>query len=149
MKRRTALFTAAVFSVFAALPVAAQDAQTDALEITGGFARASVSMNGAGFLTIQSKGEADRLIGFRSALVKRPELHTHINDNGIMKMRQVEAIDVPAGGEVALRPGGLHLMMMGLTGHLTEGDTVDVTLIFEKAGDVEVKLPVKKPGAMN
>ena len=149
MKRRTALFAAVALTMTAAFPAFAQEALTDTLEITGGFTRASVSPNGAGFLTIRSKGEADRLVAFRSPQCNRPELHTHINDNGIMRMRQVEAIDVPAGGMVELKPGGLHLMMIDLTGPLAEGDIVDVTLIFEKAGEVAVSLPVKKPGAMN
>lgn len=64
-----------------------------------------------------------------------------------MRMRQVEAIDVPAGGSAELKPGGLHLMMIDLTGQLVEGETVDVTLVFEQAGEVNVTLPIKGPGA--
>lgn len=133
------------------LPVWAQDAKTETLEISDGFARASpgMAMAGAGFLTIRSLGPADRLVAFRTPACNRPELHTHINDDGIMRMRQVEAIEVPAGGEAVLEPGGLHLMMIDLNQQLMEGENVPVTLVFETAGEVDVSLPVKKFGAMN
>ena len=66
-----------------------------------------------------------------------------------MRMRQVDAIDIPAGGEAKLEPGGFHLMCIGLNAELVEGESVDVTLTFEKAGAVTITLPIKKPGAMN
>lgn len=99
-------------------------------------------------MTITSKGEADRLVAFKSPACNRPELHTHIHDNGVMRMRQVEAIDVPAGGSVKLEPGSFHLMCIDLNGQLVEGAEIEATLSFEKGGDVMVKLPVKGPGAM-
>ena len=74
-------------------------------------------------------------------------MHTHINDDGVMRMRQVEAIDIPAGGVAELKPGGLHLMMIDLTRQLVEGETVEVTLEFETAGTVTLTLPIKAPGA--
>ena len=130
-------------------PTRAQDATTETLEISGAFARATadMAMAGAAFMTITSRGAADRLVAFSSPACTRPELHTHINDNGVMRMRQVEAIDVPAGGTVELKPGGLHLMMIDLTRQLVEGETVEVTLVFESAGEVSVTLPIKAPGA--
>ena len=146
--RRTLLAALAAAGLFA--PAArAQEASTDTLEITGGFARATAGMavSGASFLTIASRGPADRLVGFSTSACNRPELHTHINDDGVMRMRQVEAIDVPAGGTVELKPGGLHLMMIDLTRQLVEGETVEVTLVFESAGEVTVTLPIKAPGA--
>jgi hypothetical protein len=78
----------------------------------------------------------------------RTELHTHINENGIFKMREVEAIEVPAGGEAVLEPGGLHVMFMGLHKPLKQGESVHLTLTFEKAGKVMVSVPVGKVGAM-
>lgn len=128
-----------------------QEATAEGLEITGGFLRATpmASGTGAGFLTIHSTGPADRLIAFASPACTTPELHTHINDNGIMRMRQVPAIDIPAGGDAVLQPGGLHLMCIGLTAKLEAGQMVPVTLVFEKAGEVAVTLPVKAIGAMN
>ena len=102
---------------------------------------------GAAFLTITSLGGADRLVGFATPACNRPELHTHIDDNGVMRMRQVEAIEVPAGGTAELKPGGLHLMLIDLNGPLVEGESVVVTLMFETAGAVEVTLPIKAAGA--
>ncbi|UWQ07870.1 copper chaperone PCu(A)C [Aliiroseovarius crassostreae] len=145
------LIAASVAACFViAPPVFAEDVATDNLEISGGFSRASPKMAkaGVGFMTITSKGAADRLIAFTSPSCNRPELHTHIRDNGVMRMRQVEAIDVPAGGSVKLEPGSFHLMCIDLNGQLVEGEMLEATLSFETAGDVVVKLPIKGPGAM-
>lgn len=151
LSRRAALLSLSALCAAPALPAFAQQAQTATLDISGGFTRASpkVAQAGAAFMTIRSRGGADRLIGFTSPNCTQPELHTHIHDNGMMKMRRVEAIDIPAGGEALLKPGGLHLMLIGLTTPLTEGATVPVTLIFEQAGEVPLSLPVKAAGAMN
>lgn len=149
--RRGLLATFAGVILLAARPLAAQEVRAPGLEITNGFMRASpmVAAAGAGFMTIRATGGADRLVGFRSPACARPELHTHINENGMMKMRQVAAIDIPAGGEAVLQPGGLHLMFIDLTGPLEEGAMVPVTLIFEQAGEIAITLPVHKAGAMN
>lgn len=150
MKRRAFLYATGLAFAMTALPSFAQEAATDTLQVSGGFLRASPKMAraGAGFMTIRSLGEADRLLGFRSKACERPELHTHLNDGGIMRMRQVEAIDIPAGGEAVLKPGGLHLMFIKLKEQLVEGEMIETTLVFEKAGDVAITLPVKGPGAM-
>lgn len=128
----------------------AQEATTETLEISGAFGRATPPTSKAGvvFLTIRSLGPVDRLVGYITPACNRPELHTHIDNNGIMQMRQVEAIDVPAGGVVELKPGGLHLMMIDLNGPLIEGETIPVTLEFENAGPVEIEVPILGVGAM-
>lgn len=151
MKRRTLVLSVAATMALAVSPVFAEDVQTDNLVISGAFSRATpkMAMTGIGYATISSLGEADRLIGFTSPACERPELHTHINDGGIMRMREVEGIDVPAGGEVRLEPGGLHMMLIGLTQQLVEGESISATLIFEEAGEVPVTLEIKGPGAMN
>lgn len=148
MHRRTAIAALVAAGLFARA-THAQEATTDDLVISGGFARATagMAMAGAAFVTITSRGAADRLVGFSSPACNRPELHTHVNDAGVMRMRQVDAIDVPAGGRAELKPGGLHLMMIDLNGPLVEGETVDVTLVFENAGEVTLSLPIKGPGA--
>lgn len=149
--RRAFVASLALAGILFAAPARAQDARAETLDITGGFARASagMAMAGAAFLTITSKGEADTLVAFTSPACNRPELHTHINDNGVMRMRQVDAIEVPAGGAAELKPGGLHLMLIDLNAQLIEGETVEVTLVFAKAGEVPVTLPIKGPGATN
>jgi copper(I)-binding protein len=76
------------------------------------------------------------------------ELHTHIKDGEVMRMRQVEDIPVKAGETVVLQPGGLHVMFMGLHEGLKEGQTFPLTLTFEKAGPVETTVTVGAAGAM-
>ncbi|MEZ5722725.1 MAG: copper chaperone PCu(A)C [Paracoccaceae bacterium] len=148
--RRTLIAGAAAAVLCSALPATAQQATTDTLEISGGFARATPPMArvGAGFLTIRSLGPADRLVGFSTPACNRPELHTHIAEGDVMQMRRIEAIEVPAGGVARLEPGGAHLMMIDLNAPLEEGGTVALTLVFETAGEVPVEVPVLGIGAM-
>lgn len=111
------------------------------------YARASRpgAPTGAAFMIIENTGaDADRLIGAASDVAKRVELHTHIDaGNGVMQMRHDEdGFDIPAGGHHGLKRGGDHVMFMGLTQDLVNGETVSVTLTFEKAGDIVVEIPV-------
>lgn len=93
---------------------------------------------GAMFMVIQNTGDsADTLIAASSPVAAMAELHTHIEDNGIMRMRPIEAgIKIPAEGSHALQRGGDHVMLMGLTETLEDGMTVELTLTFEVAGDI-------------
>jgi copper(I)-binding protein len=114
------------------------------LKIENPQARATVpaqKMSG-GFLKIENKGGADRLLSASSPASKTMELHTMTMDGNVMRMREVKAIDVPANGMVELRPGGLHLMFMDLNEQLKPGSTFKVKLKFEKAGEVEVPFKV-------
>lgn len=100
---------------------------------------------GAAFMTIVNMGdEDDRLIAASSDIAKLVELHTHIeSDAGVMRMVEVEeGFVIPAGGSHALARGGDHVMFMGLTRSMNQGDTVTVTLTFEKAGEMVVEIPV-------
>lgn len=128
-----------------------QTAMADGVAVEAPFARATAgpARNGATFLTVRNAGaEADRLIGAKTPVAERAELHTHLHENGVMKMRPVEAIAVPAGGVATLEPGGDHIMMMGLKAPLKEGESFPLTLIFEKAGEVTVDVPIGGVGAM-
>ena len=119
------------------------------LEIHHPWARAGArsAKAGAAFLSVVSmSGEADRLVSASSDVAEIVELHTHMNDNGVMRMRQVEAIDIPAGEEVHLEPGGFHVMLIGLTRQLVEGESLDVELVFERAGSVQLTVPIKGIG---
>src|SRR5690606_10830983 len=82
-----------------------------------------------------------------SPVAETAELHTHIKDGEVMRMRPVEAIEVPAGGSVTLKPGGDHVMLMSLRAPLKEGETFPLTLIFEHRGSREVDVTVKSVGA--
>ena len=114
--------------------------------IHDGWARASLGSNpnSAAYMTLETHGDAvDRLIKAASPVAKSVGLHTHIMENDVARMRPVEAIEVAPGEPTVLRPGGLHLMVMGLSAKLEEGGTLPVTLTFEQAGEVTVDLPVR------
>ncbi|MBV1896460.1 MAG: copper chaperone PCu(A)C [Rhodobacteraceae bacterium] len=105
------------------------------------------SPSGGAFMVIMNHGDTqDRLIGGRSDIAKKIEIHTHIEGaDGVMKMVEVEGGIVLEPGEMhGLERGGDHVMFMGLTQELKQGDTVSVTLIFEKAGEVTIELPVDR-----
>ena len=93
-------------------------------------------------------GRGDRLIGARSPAAGAVEIHNHVMEGGIMKMRRVDAITVPGGKSVVLKPSGYHLMLTGLKAPLKEGDLLKFTLLFEKAGEIEVEATVEPIGAM-
>lgn len=124
------------------------------IEIVDPYARAAMAnaKSGAAFMEIVNTGpEDDRLVGADSDIAMKVELHTHIADgNGVMQMVEVkEGFPVPAGGNHLLQRGSDHVMFMGLTRPMTDGETVEVTLHFEKAGDVVVEIPVdlaRQPG---
>ncbi len=97
----------------------------------------------AGYLTITS-AEDDRLLRVATDLARTVEIHTVENNNGVMAMRPVDGIDLPAGEAVALAPGGYHLMIMGPAAEMATAETVTVTLTFEKAGSQVIELPVRR-----
>lgn len=99
----------------------------------------------AGYMTIANTGDsADRLTSARSDAFGTIELHTVEQQDGVMKMLPIEAIEVPAGGTAVLEPGGLHLMLFDAADRLKIGDTFDAVLTFEKAGEVMVTFNVEK-----
>lgn len=121
------------------------------IAVTDPFARASAGAAkvGAAFMTVQNHGSAeDRLVSASSPVAERVELHTHIRDGEVMRMREIDAIEIPAGGTVKLQPGGLHLMLIDLTAPLKQGETFPLTLSFEHAGAMTVQVPVQTPAAM-
>lgn len=100
---------------------------------------------GAGYFVIRNNGDApDRLIGAASPVAATVELHTHRDDNGVLRMERLEAVDVPARGAVVFAPRGLHLMLFDFR---PAGDTAPVTLRFEMAGEVAVDFAVAPLGA--
>ena len=128
----------------------AQDYKLGSLEISQPWTRATAptAKTGGGFVTITNKGTTpDRLIAARSATSAKAEIHEMKMDGNVMRMREVEkGLEIPAGGSVTLAPGGLHLMLMELKGPLKQGTRVPVTLVFEKAGKVDVELSVEAMG---
>jgi hypothetical protein len=99
----------------------------------------------AGYLTIVNRGrEADRLVAIESARAARVEVHEMSMDGAVMRMRPLAGLDIPAGGQAALRPSGNHLMFIDITQAFVAGESIPVRLQFERAGAVEVQLPVRR-----
>jgi periplasmic copper chaperone A len=147
--RRTLIIGAAMLPL--AGPAFAHDTITELgpLRIVNPWTRAAgQGMQGGGFLVIRNTAAMpDKLISASSPAAGRMELHTHIRDGDVMRMRPVNDIPVPANGEVTLQPGGLHLMLIGLTQPMNAGQTIPVTLRFERAGEVTIQLAIQAAGA--
>jgi len=140
MKLKSFLGAAAL--ILTAIPAFAGD-----IMVHDAYARSASpsAMAGGAFMEIMNNGDADdRLIGVRSDVAKRVELHTHIDaGNGVMQMRKVEeGFVIPAGETHMLQRGGDHVMFMGLNQSFVQGDMLSVTLVFESAGEVTVDIPV-------
>lgn len=102
---------------------------------------------GGGYLKLDNKGRDDKLLSARAAVSASVELHSMSMDGDVMRMRQVDAIALPAGKLVELKPGGFHIMFVGLKAPLKAGDKFPMTLKFEKAGEVEVTVIIEAPKA--
>ncbi|MFW3614090.1 copper chaperone PCu(A)C [Billgrantia antri] len=103
------------------------------------------SSTSAAFMTLRNPGERDVvLVAAESPAAEVAELHDHQNVDGVMQMRQVPQIVVPAGGSAALAPGGLHMMLIGLTAPLQEGEPVEIELRFVTGEAQLIEAPVKR-----
>jgi copper(I)-binding protein len=101
--------------------------------------------NSAAFMQLQNNSTTKHaIVKAESPVSNVVELHTHIMEGGVMKMRQVKQIDVPAQGRTTLKPGGLHVMFLGLKSELKSGQLVPVTLIFEDGSKTTIHAQVRK-----
>jgi copper(I)-binding protein len=129
--------------------VASAGSAFDTVSISDARARAvpKVAPASGAFLTLKNKDSIDHVIvAAESPVAKAVELHTHTNDNGVMRMRKIDSIKVPAGGMTMLKPGGLHIMFIGLNQELKNGDSVPLTLVFADGSRVVLDVPVKDFG---
>lgn len=100
------------------------------------------------FIVIKNAGDKDvKVVKADNPASKATELHTHLNENGVMKMRPVAAIDVKSKGEAVLKPGGLHVMLINLNAPMKEGDVVPITLTFDDGSSKKVDAKVVRPMA--
>ncbi|UWR23046.1 copper chaperone PCu(A)C [Sulfitobacter sp. S190] len=108
------------------------------------FETAKTAKVGGGYMTITNAGADDKLLAVTSDSIAKIMLHRSETDaNGVARMMHLDAIDLPAGETVELAPGGLHVMFMGLDGDpLEDGEKIDATLVFEKAGEIPVTFNV-------
>ena len=153
MPRLLGIFAVVVAAVAVVLlPVSSSHAQQDGahrvepLTIEAPWARASAgaAKAGAAYLRIVNAGARDdRLVGVSAPVAAHAELHTHTMADGVMRMRKIDGVPVPGKRSVELKPGGRHVMLMGLVGPLKQGSTFPLTLVFERAGTITVPVPVR------
>ncbi len=105
-----------------------------------------MTANGAAYMLIANQGETnDKLLGVTSDVAQFVEVHKTEMQDGVMRMQQVEFIEIPAKSQVELKPGGYHVMLIGLNRDLVPGDKIQLLLNFEKAGDISVEAEVRSP----
>jgi periplasmic copper chaperone A len=124
----------------------AQEFNVKAMRISEPFARATVpqQQSAGAYLTLENRGQrADRLVAASTPVAKSVELHTMAIDGTVMRMREVDAIEIKPSEKVVMKPGeGYHLMLLGLRGALKAGDVFPLSLLFEKSGAVEITVKV-------
>ena len=145
-----ATFAVCAASAFAAIAMDRQHVMIGPLRIEQPWTRATPhgAPAGGGYLTISNTGTGDdRLVAAATTRAGKTEIHEMSVTDGVMKMRRLDdGLTIPAGKTVVLKPGGYHIMFMGLAHPIAEGDEVAVTLTFEKAGTIEVVMPAAAIG---
>ncbi|MDF2233230.1 copper chaperone PCu(A)C [Albimonas sp. CAU 1670] len=134
----TRTLSAAALAALFAFPALAAD-----VSVADAYARSANPKVAGAFLVLVNHGDAPvKLVDARSDVASKVELHTHVMQDGIAKMRQVEAMEIPAHGEHRLQRGGDHVMMMGVHEPLKQGDVIAVTLVFDDGDTLDVEIPV-------
>jgi copper(I)-binding protein len=153
MRLRTVIeLAAALLLTFADLVAISEMARAGSLRIEGAYARATIGMakTGAVYLTVVNDGSSpEKLRGATTAVAEHAQLHLHAMKGDVMTMVPVECLVIPAGGRIAMAPGGLHIMLTGLASPLKEGQQFPLRLSFDGAGESVVEVAVKGPGAGN
>jgi copper(I)-binding protein len=151
MRLRTVIeLAAALLLTFAAFLAISQMARAGSLRVEGGYAPATIGMakTGAVYLTVTNDGSSsERLRGVTTAVARHAQLHVHAMKGDVMTMAPVECLAIPAGGRITMAPGGLHIMLTGLTSPLKEGQRFPLRLSFDDAGEITVDIAVKSPSA--
>lgn len=145
------LLIALALVLVAGKPASSQPAaQSGPIEVKGAWARATAggSMTGAAYVMLSNSGSTgDRLVSVSTPAAGRVELHTMTMEGDVMRMRQIQGIEIQPGSSVELKPGGLHIMLLDLKGPLKVGDRFPLTLMFEKSGTETVDVDVRAIGA--
>jgi len=145
--RRAVVVSVVAMAALALAACGGSGRTTGGITVSDAWARPSPMMEraGAAYMVLQNNGAAeDKLLSVESDVAKTIELHETKEMNGMMQMSPVSNIPVAAGGKTELAPGGLHVMLIGLTRELKAGDKVQLTLNFEKAGKIPVTAEVKE-----
>lgn len=147
MNRRCCVYLSSLIVGVGLVGSAAAAGQADQLDIIDPYVRLAppnAPATGA-FMRLKNTGHTPiRLVKASNPNSKATELHDHIHDQGVMKMRQIPEIVIPAQGEVVLKPGGLHVMLIGMRAPLKEGDQVPIRLECEEGSSKEIQAPVRR-----
>lgn len=155
MRKRFWEIFAAVSLTIAAAFASATDVSASNVMITKAYARASATptaKTSAAYVSLMNHAaEADKLLSASTPAAMSTEIHKTESVDGVMKMMPAGVIEIPASGMLEMKPGGYHIMLMGLKQPLKKGDEIEITLTFEKAGEMTVKVPVEEvaAGSMN
>jgi copper(I)-binding protein len=128
------------------MPTAATAVGSAAISVSGAWLRMPATMDSpaAGYLVVRNSGSEDRLMGAATDLATQIEIHQTTMSGGIMQMAPVKFIAIPAGAQAELKPGGYHLMLIGLKRTLKAGEQATLNLTFEKAGLLFVAAQVRE-----
>jgi copper(I)-binding protein len=139
----------AALALLLAAPLPAAAHRDHRIEVVDPWARAALAGHtSAVYMTLVNPTDTpDLLVAAASPVAQTVELHAILHEGGVMRMRPVAAIEVHPGKPAVLAPGGLHVHLIGLTRELRRGETIPLTLTFEKAGRVEVEVEVLAAGA--
>ena len=105
---------------------------------------------GAAYMILKNNGaSADRLLSATTPLADQVQFHKETEDNGVSRMREVHNVELEPGAKITFKPGEMHMMLVGLKQPLIEGQALPLTLQFERAGNIDVTMPIEKVGAMH
>ena len=148
MKIQRVLAAATVVALLSA-PAFAHGFKAGNIEVEHPWSRATAASTSTGvvYMVLNNEGkEPDRLVSATTPAADKVELHTQVSDNGVMRMRPVDTVEIAPGSSTRLKPGALHMMLVGLKQPLKKGKAFPLTLTFEKAGSVTVQVAVQGPG---
>ena len=151
MKRESTVLLGLLLALAINGQVHAQTPDAKPIVIDHPWARATPAgaKTGAAYMTLINNGSSgDRLLAAKTPVADAVQFHSVSEENGVSRMREMRAVEVPPGGKVAFSPGSMHIMVVGLKQPLKEGQTFPLSLTFEKAGKVEVTVSIAKVGAM-
>jgi hypothetical protein len=136
-----------LLAVVSSTAILAAETAADAVSVSDAYVREvpPVSQTTGAFLTLSNKDTQDHaVVAAKSPAAEIVELHTHImGDDGMHRMRELEKMEIPAGGETRLQPGGLHIMLINLVAPLKSGEQVEITLVFEDGSEQTISADVK------
>lgn len=150
MRKNLIEFAVAIALTLGAILALAPGASASSVMIMKAYARASAvptAQTGAAYVSLMNHGADDKLLSVSTPAARTAELHKSEEVDGVMKMAPVGALDLPMHGTLEMKPGGYHIMLIGLAKPLAKGEEIELTLTFEKAGEVKVKVPVGEVAA--